>query len=233
MNLFCLNPDISVWRLLVFGLLIIRSSAFAQSDTHYAYPADSSNGYWRLHTDYASRSTVIRFFDANRQLIYQETLRGRYVKLKKRNTRLFDLTLHRLINNQLLSSQVKSHELLAGNDRMPISAFIRPTALPDEPAPATDVTRTFAANPTVTSAGKLKVVFINPAQDRILISLIDDAHRGVYKELSTLPSYKRLVDITQLPEGTFTFAIEAPQRKYKYRLTIGPDKGPYYLRLVR
>ncbi|RIV21344.1 hypothetical protein DYU11_18230 [Fibrisoma montanum] len=221
-------------RLLAFVLSALPTAAIGQTpNAHYAYPADSSNGYWRLHTDYASRSTMIRFYDRDRHLIYQETLSGRYVKLRKRTIRLFDSMLNRLVNNQLLSPHMKTHELLADNERLPINAFLRPSTLRDETTVSPDGTNRFVSQPLVNSEGKLRVIFLNPGQDRVFISIDDSSFNPIYRDISSLPAYKRAIDVSHLPEGTFRFMIATKQQTRTYRLTIGRGSVPYRLDEIR
>ncbi|CCH52470.1 hypothetical protein BN8_01474 [Fibrisoma limi BUZ 3] len=220
--------------LLASVLLMMQTAAIGQAtNAHYTYPADSSNGYWRLHTDYASRSTIIRFYDRDRQLIYQETISGRYVKLNKRTVRLFDSMLDRLVNNQLLSAHVRTHELLASNERVPINAFLRPSLLRDEPTTSPEEANRFVTQPLVNSEGKLRVIFLNPRQERVLISIEDNSYNSIYRDISSLSAYKRAIDVSQLPEGTFRFRIATKQQTRTYRLTIGRGAVPYRLDEIR
>jgi hypothetical protein len=68
----------------------------------------AKKGYWRLRTDYAKRFTLIEIFTWDKKLVYQERLPGKYLKLSLRNTQFLDQLCDRLLENQLIASQVKS-----------------------------------------------------------------------------------------------------------------------------
>ena len=116
---------------------------------------ESDKGYWQVHTDPNSRNTIVQFFDGSNQLLYQETMPKKYIKLNKRNVRQFDVLLGKLMARELLSGKVKSYDLVA-DSRMDF----RETARPDVEAAAwgNNSLKTAVSNVYVVKQGKMKVI---------------------------------------------------------------------------
>ncbi|MFC5407914.1 hypothetical protein ACFPMF_01240 [Larkinella bovis] len=226
--------------MLFAGLLLAGFSAHSQPD--YYTKTDSSQAYWKVQTDFTSQQTVIRFFNRHREPIYQETLAGRYVKLTDRNIRLFDEMLHRLLTNQLLSAEVRSHDLLASGSVLPYYVASAPLSTPVTPV-ATSYIRTstkesFETNPLrsdvgISNTGKLRLLVMNLLEKPVLVTLIDDAGRHIFKEKETQLSYNRTLNLTQLPAGKFRLDISGSQRDYAYRVIIGENPRTYEIRAIR
>lgn len=91
--------------LLLYSLLLTETKVTGQPDP-YNQPAstDSTQCYWRLYTDYATRMTRVSFYTSRHELLYQEKIKDRYIKLSKRTIRQFDDLLTRLVNRNLVGN---------------------------------------------------------------------------------------------------------------------------------
>ncbi|WP_460674077.1 hypothetical protein [Larkinella ripae] len=215
-------------RLLAVAFLLV--SALATAQPHYRSVHEPGKSYWKIQTDYATRNTVIRFYNAQNEAIYQETLLGKYVKLNRRNIRLFDEMLSRVVNSQLLASQVKSYDLMASN----VAGFVHYKAVNHLEEESTLVSisenRSFVANTLVNEAGKLRVNFSNPNQKKVLIELTDETARTVYyNESSHLAGYNRYFNITHLLSGKYRLQVNSPEQKLAYWLTVDKPNRQYEL----
>lgn len=220
-------------KLLLIGLCFTGFRVAAQSD--YYARTDSSKAYWKIQTDFSSQKTMIRFFNSQQEPIYQETLAGRYVKLTDRNIRLFDSMLQRLLSNQLLSAEVKSHELVATSTGVPYYATSTPLskpvstsyvlASPNEPLEINPLRSDIA----ISNTGRLKIQVVNLREEPILVMLLDDLGRYVFKEKSRLGHYVRNLNLTQLAEGKFRLEVSGAQKSYTYRLQIQSNPQSYQL----
>ncbi|MGA0555201.1 hypothetical protein ACO2Q8_01010 [Larkinella sp. VNQ87] len=215
---------------LLFVLLLFTNRlALAQTDDLASGTTDK--GYWKLQTDYATRSTVIQFFNAHNEPVYQETLPGKYVKLTKRNMRLFDEMLDRMVNSHLLASQVKSYDLLASSETgfsktSPMYRFSDPSS---SVLPATN--KRLTVNPLVNPFGKLRINFANPEQKRIAIELTDELSKIVfYSETSRLEGYNRYLNISNLLSGTYRLQLTGAGSRVAYWLTIDRPNRQYALK---
>ncbi|WP_128545022.1 hypothetical protein [Larkinella soli] len=219
--------------LLVAGFLLGQNPVCAQTEGHYTRIDSTTNGFWKLRTNYATRSTVIQFFNAQGEPLYQETLAGRYVKLTKRNIRLFDGMLKQLMQSSLLADQLKTHELLASERAtfLPTTSRERPET--EERPVVVEPNGTLTAYPVVSPTGRLQVGFNNPAQEKITIGLATELSYYVYKEATTLETYNRVLNLSKLAGGNYRLEIGNSRRRLTYRLTIDNDRRTYLLRPVR
>ncbi len=221
---------------LVVSLFLYGLTATAQSD--YYSRTDSTKGYWKIQTDFTTQKTRIRFFNRRHEPIYEESLSNRYVKLTSRNIRLFDSMLERLLTNQLLSAEVKSHELVATSTSVPYHVVSAPLSNPvstsyvlassKEPLDVNPLRSDVA----ISSTGRLKIHVVNLREEPVLVTLLDDQGRYVFKEKNTVPAYNRTLNLTRLPEGRFRFEVEGAQKRYTYRLIIQANPQSYQLRAI-
>ncbi len=206
-------------------LLLLFSTLVGSAQPDYHSGSDVTKGYWKIQTDYNTRSTVIRFFNARQEPVYQETLRGQYVKLTKRNIRLFDEMLDRVVNNQLLASQVRSSDLLASNDAG-LSKTSRVYAYEETSSVVPEFNAKFLVNPLVNSYGKLRINFANPDRKQVIIELTDESTNLIhYRELNRQAGYNRYFDVTHLLSGKYRLQVKGAGETKNYWLTI--DK-PYH-----
>lgn len=201
--------------------LVITSNAFAQSKGYYQedYGA-SENGQWKLFTDFSTRSTTIRFFNKENQVIYEEMISGKYIKLTKRNVKILDRALARLMDNQLLSSEIKSTDLLATKgvkfNKNVLRDELKTDANINSPERAGLLVKAF--QPFNTS--KIKLIFENPHEERIWIILKDDKNNVIYKERSFINIYKRTFDFSQMKNGRYQLIVLGPRLTYTYQIML-------------
>jgi hypothetical protein len=218
----------SLRALLATLLLFTTLVATAQPDYHAGkVPA---KGYWKLQTDYATRNTIIRFFNDRDEPVYQETIMGKYIKLTKRNIRLFDEMLNRVVNSELLASQVKAYDLVATNDFSYSSASAN-YKLEETPAMfIPEDNKGFMANPWITKVGKLRVNFANPGQKKVQIELTDEMSEVIYySESSHLTTYVRYLDTRHLSSGKYRLQLKSPDRTLTYWVKINKPYHEYEL----
>lgn len=193
-------------------------AAAAQFASTQAY-VESDKGYWQVHTDPNSRNTVVQFFDGSNQLLYQESMARKYVKLTKRNVRLFDELLAKLMARELLSEKVKSYDIVAD------SRTDFPSVSEPEWSAPTVAMKTAMSNVYVVQKGKMKVILKNPAQESYDIRIVDSDLRTIYHEQVKDPSYGRWFDMSKLGQGTYSVHISSPRKKLNYKLIIDDFLG--------
>lgn len=187
--------------------------AHVQTTTH-PY-VESDKGYWQVHTDPNSRSTVVQFFDSVHHLLYQESMPRKYIKLTRRNVKQFDALLAKLMARELLSDKVKTYDLIA-DSRTEYRTWDVETTMP-----ASEVNITTAmTNVYVVQGGKMKVILKNPALEYYDIRMIDSDLRTVYFERTNGSEYGRWFDVSKLAEGSYSIHITSPRKKLNYKLLI-------------
>jgi hypothetical protein len=210
---------------LLFAPALWLAALLPVSAQSYVEP---EKGYWQVHTDPNSRNTVVQFFDSGNHLLYQESMARKYIKLSKRNVRLFDDLLAKLMARELLSEKVKAYDLVADSrtDFPGISA-------PESMTPASDVNlKTAMSNVYVVQSGKMKVILKNPTFERYDIRIVDNQLRTVYYEKTSGSSYGRWFDMSKLAQGTYSIHISSPRKRLNYKLVIDDYDG-YRLADVR
>ena len=169
-----LRPVHQNWlvQLLFFSWLFLAAPLVqGQSDAYYQHAvSDSLRGNWRLQTDYSSRMTQISFYTAHHELLYQEKIKDRYVKLTKRTLRRFDELLAQLVERHLVADQVKSYDLWASTREIDLSPY---QPMRSEPGIKIiiDTVNQLTVNLTITEDNKLNLFYLNPTQQSLLIIL--------------------------------------------------------------
>ncbi|MGG7665346.1 hypothetical protein [Dyadobacter sp. BHUBP1] len=180
---------------------------------------ESDKGYWQVHTDPNSRNTIVQFFDGSNQLLYQESMARKYVKLSRRNVRLFDDLLAKLMARELLSEKVKAYNIVADS-----RTDYRGASEPEWAAPSVNM-KTAMSNVYVVQNGKMKVILKNPAQESYDIRIVDNELRTIYREQVKDPSYGRWFDVSKLAAGTYSVYIASPRKKLNYKLVVDDFLG--------
>ncbi|RRB11512.1 hypothetical protein [Larkinella knui] len=176
------------------GGLLSACSTFAQTDVYY------QSHHWQLHTDAISQSTVVAFYDNHNQLIYQETLPGKHIRLTKKNIRRLDQTCSLLATNQLIASTIQPDVLTPnpsafGSEPREGRWSLLGTSVPDS------VFAGFRANVIPAPHRKIAVYYTQSSAGPVSIQLLDPAQRTVYQEVSEHASYKRYFDLEDLGYG--------------------------------
>lgn len=214
-------------KVLIIALLLTLSLPIL-GQSHYS-SEESGKGYWQLHTDFSSKSTIVQFFDADHQPIYQETMPRKYIKLTKKNIRRFDNLLSQLMNKNLLTSMVRSYDLVADN-RPDFRDIHKPEA---NTAGFSESSKTFASNVYVLDKGKLKIILKNPTQDFFTVTIRDSELRTIYYEPINNTSYGRWFDISNLQEGAYNVQINSKNKRLAYKLTVDGYLNSYHLEALR
>lgn len=206
---------------LLIASLLFELSVTAQSTTavessasppeQYAQITVPEQGYWRVVTEPDTRSTLVRFFNHDRQIVYEERLSGRYIKLNDRNVAQLDQTLARLTGGNLVAATVKTEPLYAEKDYYKE----RPT-MPLPPAPAGLLIESL---PTI-SQDKLLVRFQNPEGYRMHIAIRDNQGRDIYNDSVVQTVYQRKFNLSQLPSGFYTLTVSDYKGKVRHTRTF-------------
>lgn len=186
---------------------------------------DSSRGYWRLKTQPASRNTSIQFFGPAGQLLYEENLPEKWVKLSRKNQAQFDQLLDQLRRNQLLADRIKTEPL------PPTPTEPAPRRITDRPNMSAYYPSSIAAyrvHAYVNPTGKLYLFVDNPDRLRYKISVVDQQDRALYEEFTNLVKYRRKLDLSTLyvscqvivhiDDKPFIYKISRQDTKSAYRI---------------
>ncbi|QHV96116.1 hypothetical protein [Spirosoma endbachense] len=215
-----------VW-LPVFMLLMLTQTGYAQIDQttpEIAAGTDPDRGYWRLKTQAATRSTLIQFFGLNKQLLYEEILPEKWVKLSRKNQKQFDQLLAQLLANQLLADRIKTEPL-------------PPTLV--EPVPSQVAVRSntshyysstmaaYRVHAYVNPTGKLYLIVDNPDRLRYKILVSDQHNREVYEEFTNHNKYMRKLDLSALPYDSYQLIVQIDNKPFIYKISRRDTRFAY------
>lgn len=185
---------------------------------------DSARGYWRVKTDYHSRATRVSFFTAQHELLYQEKIPDRYVKLTKRTVRQFDELLAKLADRHLVADQVKSYDLIASNRWVaPPQPMLAATNEPERTMPSAS-TDQLSVNLLTIPGKKLRLTYQNSTGQPLLITITNASFHRFYLEKSRLQWEDKVFNLSHLASGSYRFEVENGPQKVKYNLII-PEAG--------
>jgi hypothetical protein len=211
----------------VFMLLLLAQTGQAQVDhttPEIAAGTDPDRGYWRLKTQAATRSTLVQFFGLNKQLLYEEILPEKWVKLSRKNQKQFDQLLAQLLANQLLADRIKT-------EPMP------PT--PVEPVPPQVTLRSntshyysstmaaYRVHAYVNPTGKLYLIVDNPDRLRYKILVSDQNNREVYEEFTNHNKYMRKLDLSALPYDSYQLLVQIDNKPFIYKISRQDTRFAY------
>jgi hypothetical protein len=217
------------WLVLVFVSLV--PDAFAQNNKNIR-GHESSRGAWRLYTDPHSRSTTVKFYNAERQLVYQEVIGGKYIKLTKKNVRLLDQALNQLVGNQLIASSVKSTDLVAyhrtslqeiSDDRLRDELIERKAVL---------LKAGLRVNTHANVGGKLRVIFENPDQQAVTIRISDQNGLAVYEERTFITRYLRDLNLNGLKADLYLLEVKGKTLHFTRQIAIDYPNGTLSLKII-
>ncbi|CAG5000126.1 hypothetical protein DYBT9275_02396 [Dyadobacter sp. CECT 9275] len=201
--------------------LFCSTNAVVLGQSYYS-GEESEKGYWKVYTDYKSRNTIVQFFDANSQLLYSETLPEKYIKLTKRNIRRFDSLLSRLMERDLLSTTIKSYQLLADSR----TSFPRTTETETNTTPEQQAyIQTSNSNVYVLRSGNLRIILKNDQHRYLNVSILDEQFQTLYQEHVNDGGYGRWFDMSRLPAGNYRIRITGLGKILNYKLKIDKFKG--------
>ncbi|MDJ1503775.1 hypothetical protein [Xanthocytophaga agilis] len=205
------------WFILAF-LFVYPEVSYAQDKDMDWARIDSSGAHWEVRTDAQTLTTTIKFFDEDDNLIYREILKGRYIKLNTRNTRLLDSTLHKLIRNKLLGEQLHGYIL---SDQLTSARHKPSERLKTLSQQKTDTLQgSQQIECLLASNKKLYIQIRNPASKRIYMRLMNDKEEYFFEKSLFDTTYNQKLDISALPAGEYSLLIHAKQKSIVYQLSI-------------
>ena len=221
-----------LWPILCFltlGLIGLHHPLAGQSKPTPAQSlvptqVDSAQGYWRLKTDAPSRSTRVEFFGPHHQLLYQEQLAEKWVKLTRRNQAQFDRLLGQLVANQLLASRIRIK---------PLPASIAQPRLPPAIELSEGTPNASSSSETVhayvNQAGQVRVIVENPQRQRYVVELLDKEGWRLYQEYTNHPRYSRWLDVSELAVDSCRLVVQFKSSRTEYELSHRRAQQRYQL----
>ena len=186
--------------------LLSTTSLLAQNQAHYDSNAKKRPGYWELSTDYLTKGTAIRYFDANKNLLHQEVLPNQLVKLNRTNVRRLNETLTKVIQRKPEASAVQTMPLTRINEdsrlvrkrQRILDAYHRDSSVD---VMAQIVPTSNGADPV------LKLYLYNPHLDRLRIEILDAKGQIVCQQFDNTLQHHYRFNMSGMPEGDYRVQI--------------------------
>lgn len=189
---------------LAAGLLPLPSRA--QTVTPAAVP------YWNLHVSNHQQNPTIRFYSAANQLIYEEELSREMAQMTRQNVSVFNSVLASVTNRRLVGSQ------LSQNSEAPLVKF---SYYEGKQVSYKNGIATFMADPKMTQPGKVQVFYSQLDDELVRLTLTSGEDEYIhYKDQSRLLTYRRLIDLRNLPTGTYKLTINRPDQQFAYQIEV-------------
>ncbi|CAN5270849.1 hypothetical protein BH09BAC4_BH09BAC4_07300 [soil metagenome] len=209
--------------LVVFGGRVFfgEGVAMAQEDGYYSKAIDNDKGYWKLKTDMNRHGTQIRFYSADSQLVYQESLPNQFIELTPRNIRRLDQALARLLDNQLIVSTVPTSELPVDKQKRFVKKAERKAVKPNpirqhQPAELDFQVQLF----TPTGIPAVHLVLTNPTLERLVISIRSVDNTVEYEHITHLGDSRHHLDFTGMPVGSYQIWVKSSTQQYQQPVTL-------------
>ncbi|GAB3338563.1 hypothetical protein GCM10027299_50770 [Larkinella ripae] len=193
---------------LCISLVGLLSTGFLRAQTNAYYRADPSDrrAYWEVTTDYKTNGTAIRYFNADRQLLYQETLPKQLVKLTKRNVRRLDEALVKVTQNQPQPSHVRSVSLPANTENPRIARErLRVMDAERKASPADLMARIVPAADGFDAY--ITLFLYNPKQERVRIEVLNSKGYVVAQEYNNRLQCTYRFRMGNMPMGDYRVQI--------------------------
>ncbi|AUD03681.1 hypothetical protein [Spirosoma pollinicola] len=197
---------------LIVGL---ATPAFSQETGHFTRANTVHGGYWNLKTNTDIHGTLVRFYNSDSQLVYQESMPNRFIKLSPKNIRRLDEALNRLTANQLVATTVRTASLPYVEQERPVSRRAEtPTSL--NPAELAFGVQLY------TPAGKpaVHVVLANPTLDRLTITVLSAEKTVVYEHVTHLSASRHHLNFGEMPPGTYQIRVKSSTQEYQQPVTL-------------
>jgi hypothetical protein len=203
-----------VW-IAILVLLTSPETVLAQSGDYFRYTKQGRDGYWQVKTDPDTKCTEVTFYDKQGEVLYREELKGKYLKLNKRNTQILNNSLYRLTANRLVASEIKAAELFAHKPPM------------DELVMSSDWGRAVKANSSGILSSQLRyniftipktvtmvVILDNAGSESLKLRIKDEKGRNLLSENTFYSRYRKELHLRRLEEGKYTLVISAYKQKF-------------------
>lgn len=204
---------------LAFPFLIAPKRVNAQKPNE----KESENGRWQVYTQAETRNTIIQFYGKDENLIYEEILPEKWVKLTRKNQIKLDKLLEQVLSNQLLISRLKT-QVLPSVPRLPTKSTNNQNV--------DSSTVSYVVNAFVSGDGKVHIAVNNPEQLRYMIQILDDKKRSVYQEFSNRDEFRRRFDITAIQTSELEVIIEINKKRHVYHVKRQDMKALYSIEPV-
>jgi|GEM_PF-6970579 len=212
------------WFWVVVYAALVCQEASGQTSGYYANEAGAPRAFWSLKTDYAIHGSVIRFFSADSQLVYQETLPNQFIKLTPQNVRKLDQTLARLVENQLVAQNVSVSPLPTD------PAALRKSAA--EPQITNAPTGTFLANPAFRvechlpeDRPALHLLIQNTGPERLVLQVRARDRSLVYEHTTRLASSRHHINFSGMPAGIYRLSLKSLTGSYQEEILVNYQNG--------
>jgi hypothetical protein len=189
-----------------------------------------SKSFWNIKTDATINGTVVRFYTADSQLVYQESIPNHYIELNSRNIRRLDQTLAHLVDNQLVAATITTSELRGAETPATESSRVQRRRMREavtNPADLAFKVQSFAleAKPAV------HVLVNNPARDRLTIRVLSAENKTVYETICQMNASRHRLNFTGMPSGTYQIEVKSSTQRYSQPVTVGYAAKNEYVQL--
>jgi hypothetical protein len=212
-------------------LIISGQPTSGQSNDHFQYGKDGRKEYWQLKTNPTTRSTEVTFYNQEGELLYKESLKGKYIKLNKRNISVLNDNLARLTNHTLLATQVKSVDLFASNQAVLITSNLTGRAVKANVVSYLSADIRYELH-VLRAKASFVLTLSNPTREPLTIRIKNAKGQILFSERTFLATYENLLHLHSLEEGKYTVTVSGYKKKLTQKVELVNDEDTKYLVLL-
>jgi hypothetical protein len=222
-------------RVITLFFMLTSTILWAQGEEYHRDSDGSGKGYWSLYTDHNTRSTIIKFFNPEDELLYQEILPGQYVKLTTRNTRAINDAFTKYMKHTLVASEVRASMMTNTSAFSLDEQEFYPPATVDlstyayAPAEGTSSLRAIAF--PLINPNRFRLMFDNPSGKYAMVSIRNARGQVLHSHTVDKPEYDRTFDFSRKQPGVYTLSVMANGQEFIRFIDVSESEGKRSLRI--
>lgn len=214
-------PLFNALRVSLVVLFLANGTAIAQSVDYYAPIPRIAKAYWDLKTDAGFHGTLVRFYAADSQLVYQESLPNQFIKLTPQNIRRLDQTLDKLVANQLIVNRIPISELaMVEPQRVTHTAEKSPARSGSAGADAQHELRFATQYLTTAGTPVIHLLLANPTRERLVISILSADQSVVYEHITHLEGSRHRLNFDGMAPGHYQIQVKSSTQQHRQPVTL-------------
>jgi hypothetical protein len=207
-TIFSLKSFPESYRIHFFIMKTIILIAFAlyAKQSSFAQISAAKEPYWNVYTDAVAKKTTINFFDTDRNLLYQEVLSGKYIRLNRRNRNILDLVLLQVRQNSLVATNAKLETLQEPRKRTSFNVD-------------TYVNNSWRYIAIILGQKMLQVNVQNPKREKISVKLYNPRGKTIFI-WRVMYGKSKLYNLESLLSGKYKLVVSNGQTTYTEDILI-------------
>jgi hypothetical protein len=170
----------------------------------------------------------VKFYDANKHLVYEEVIPGKFIKLTGSNINRIHRAFDQVMDRKLVMARVKFSPLaspdfrrLESRNSLKRRSHAEQSAIYPKESASGIQAHVYKTGDT----GKFNLTILNPGHERMSVYLFNKVNQHIYSEKVNEASYRRDFNFEGMPEETYKLVVITADKKFHYTKQI--DMKPF------